>query len=1566
MKKYLKKEYILILGIIILSIITLNGIYHNELTKKRREVNAKILANLPYDTKNYVYLSDLEWESAESSWKDARALKKDENEPGDLISLIVNNEKTYFLKGIFAHAQSTVIYDLTNLNYDTFESYVGLDSTRNSLGNGVKFYIYVSNDKQDWILREETNTLKGNLEAVKLTVDISGYKYLKLFASNLGNQDSDHAVYADAKLYNRSTYTPNTNTKVDFIKEVSDYDKELAGKSASDIVNSNDLELTLLQRNLVKKVSYPILQAFATSDDYKKETIDWLFHNKNVLKAYTTGGEPLGNYVKSLTVLSNLYHTYSNDLTSNNRYTEEQRNVFLKMMLSISLTHSGTIAFWTSGANNTLVLSNPIKRYEVFKNLYLNENLTETYTQSFNKDVFESLTVEEMRWVVDARLSDEELPWLNWYTSENFKNTKYYGTEEKPRNSMDPYTYIWYNASFEWEYTNENYYKENSTWCAADINTPGNTGYQRGANCENLYHTKEWGIKSDTNTQPRLWVVWEEDGVCGALSKTGENLNNSYGQVAAVTRQPGHAAYLVQNKTKQEDGTYNVTWSIGNDVHGWAKSSGTEKGERLPLNWGTTTLDYSSDYNASYVILAQRAIDDFANYEKALEYKLLADIYENEPTKQEELYRAIVGYPTEGGKNTGGLQYFNLDGWYGLIKSYLRNEAKTPEDYNNLADELINNLEEFPLAMHDMLNLILDKLGVYTNSIENAENTTLKKLSEVQNNSQEYKQGQAVRQVAQYLLGQKEEVVKFSFDGENANKIVLTNPQPFEYSLDYSYDTEAKEVHANWTLVSDSQIVDLTKDLDKITVDKDIVIHFTVDNDKTPTSNSVVIINIEKDKTPTNLYANDLENKVLGVTDTMEWQIVSKGRSANNWTKFSEAEPDLSNLTTILVREGAHGTYLPSDTVEFTFEADPEADPTKVYIPISRLEATASTSEKASEDASKAIDGRNNTMWHTKWNGSDNDKWISIHIKGGAVISELDYMPRQDGSANGRITKARIETSMDGETWTLIEDNIEWTNDSSTKTYFFKNPTRANYVRLTGVETQGPGSYASAAMINLFENTVNTKIDVDTLNISYIETGYTYNGSEHTPSITVKEDNTELIANEQYTVSYENNVNAGTANIKITGMGIYKGTTNKPFTISKATSPESEPIEQIFADTNQNKLEDIDLPEGWSWEKPETTLKQGKTTTAKAIYHDQNNYENYIKEISITKIVGIPPYIDITEEAKAKGYTIDNNYKLAIEFNYDTDKDQGIDLEYFKKLITIYDAEDHATGKEVQVTYENDFKWEIGTYHIYVTATDSDGNETTLDIEVSIHGDRQLNIANYNVTILEDEFIYTGNPIEPTITVTDENNHTLTPETDYTVSYDYNVNVTNLAVIKITGKGIYTGTINRTFEIKKVPIPEKLPEAKIVVSKDTTSINDISLPEGWNWENKDIVLEPGRNVLKVIYLGDENHESYEFEITIIRGEDNTPEPTPTPSNPNDNDKPNTGDNNNNPSDNKPNNNPDDKTPTDNNQNTNSSTNPPKEEVPNTYDHILSSVSLLLLSILTLGLSTRIISIKKVS
>ncbi|GEM_PF-4669937 len=63
-----------------------------------------------------------------------------------------------------------------------------------------------------------------------------------------------------------------------------------------------------------------------------------------------------------------------------------------------------------------------------------------------------------------------------------------------------------------------------------------------------------------------------------------------------------------------------------------------------------------------------------------------------------------------------------------------------------------------------------------------------------------------------------------------------------------------------------------------------------------------------------------------------------------------------------------------------------------------------------------------------------------------------------------------------------------------------------------------------------------------------------YNGKARKPSVTVKIDSKTLKQGTDYTVSYSNNVNAGSkAVVKISGIGNYKGTVTKYFTIKKCS-----------------------------------------------------------------------------------------------------------------------------------------------------------------------------------------------------------------------------------------------------------------------------------------------------------------------------------------------------------------------------------------------------------------------------
>ena len=162
---------------------------------------------LAMEESQYRYLSDIDYLKGESSvgWGTITMDKNlDSKFNSGLITLNVDGEPKKFLKGIAAHATSTVIFDISNYQYDFFSTYYGVDASRGTAGNGVKFAISTSVDGETW----ELHTLvsppikKGNSQAEFLNIPIRGKNYIKLYCIDLGNKDGDHCVYGNAKLYN--------------------------------------------------------------------------------------------------------------------------------------------------------------------------------------------------------------------------------------------------------------------------------------------------------------------------------------------------------------------------------------------------------------------------------------------------------------------------------------------------------------------------------------------------------------------------------------------------------------------------------------------------------------------------------------------------------------------------------------------------------------------------------------------------------------------------------------------------------------------------------------------------------------------------------------------------------------------------------------------------------------------------------------------------------------------------------------------------------------------------------------------------------------------------------------------------------------------------------------------------------------------------------------------------------------------------------------------------------------------------------------------------------------------
>ncbi|GIG69098.1 phosphocholine-specific phospholipase C [Phytomonospora endophytica] len=137
-----------------------------------------------------------------------------------------------------------------------------------------------------------------------------------------------------------------------------------------------------------------------------------------------------------------------------------------------------------------------------------------------------------------------------------------------------------------------------------------------------------------------------------------------------------------------------------------------------------------------------------------------------------------------------------------------------------------------------------------------------------------------------------------------------------------------------------------------------------------------------------------------------------------------------------------------------------------------RLAATVShvdSQETASESgaATRAVDGRTDTFWHTKWSGGADPlpHELRLDLGGTRTVTGLHYLPRQDGGANGRVGAYELYLSADGNDWGRAVASGTFADTADAKTIRCW-PTSARYVRFRALtEAGGRGPWTSAAEV---------------------------------------------------------------------------------------------------------------------------------------------------------------------------------------------------------------------------------------------------------------------------------------------------------------------------------------------------------------------------------------------------------------------------------------------------------------------------------------------------------------------
>ena len=313
--------------------------------------------------------------------------------------------------------------------------------------------------------------------------------------------------------------------------------------------------------------------------------------------------------------------------------------------------------------------------------------------------------------------------------------------------------------------------------------------------------------------------------------------------------------------------------------------------------------------------------------------------------------------------------------------------------------------------------------------------------------------------------------------------------------------------------------------------------------------------------------------------------------------------------------------------------------------------------------------------------------------------------------------------------------------------------------------------------------------NVANLSISLANTSYTYDGKSKTPAVTVKYNNTTCKKDMDYTVSYSNNINPGTATVTIKGKGRFTGTATRNFTIKSQTKSISSTT--ITLGTSAYTYDG-------AVKKPTVKVVDGSTTLTNGTHYTVSYSNNVNAGTATVTITGKGNYTGSTSKTfkiNPKAISGATATLATSSYIYDgTAKTPAVTVKDGNLTLT--------NGTHYTVSYSNNTN--AGTATAIVTGKGNYSGNITKTFTIT---QKSINGATVTIGVVNG---YDGTAKTPAVTIKD-GNLTLTNGTHYTVSYSNNTNV-GTATITITGKGNYTGTITKSFTIEKGTIKLNITE----------------------------------------------------------------------------------------------------------------------------------------------------------
>lgn len=307
---------------------------------------------------------------------------------------------------------------------------------------------------------------------------------------------------------------------------------------------------------------------------------------------------------------------------------------------------------------------------------------------------------------------------------------------------------------------------------------------------------------------------------------------------------------------------------------------------------------------------------------------------------------------------------------------------------------------------------------------------------------------------------------------------------------------------------------------------------------------------------------------------------------------------------------------------------------------------------------------------------------------------------------------------------------------------------------LTGTE---PGSYpVTVAGTGNYTGTVTksfeiAKADISSAEITYDAGPYGYTGKEWKPEVAVSFNDAALTADTDYTVSYENNINAGTAKIIITGIGDhFTGSTEKTFTINSAeiSGCTFAPIADVTYNTMAHTPEVTVAISGRTLEADKdytvsyaSNVNAGTATvtvTGKGNFTGSANTTFTIAKADLN--LSVYTISSLCTETEVKTSTLPSNFFLADE----TETGFSIALTaaggdaIFTQAPAVVDGEN-------MITYQLNGGTGEATFNVTVTPVSSNYKAGTYDLKIQAYD--KTNVSN-RIVFESGSAVYTGSGIK--------------------------------------------------------------------------------------------------------------------------------------------------------------------------------------------------------------------------